>query len=125
MAFRPNRQGHTSIMDAPSLPMKNNLKNSAFQYADSLRQKPASLIFAGLVAFLINPSFPTHRSSKNRFYALFPISLPDPSPYPVNSGTKPPYISAKFVYAIDTQSMTTIYLKILIKRCVRPRLLKL
>lgn len=64
-----------------------------------------------MVAFLINPSFPTPPVIQEPVLRPVSILLPDPSPYPVNSGTKPPYISAKFVYAIDTQSMATIYLK--------------
>ena len=63
------------------------------------------------MAFLINPVLPTPPVRPEPVLRPVPISLPDPSPYPVNSGTKPPYISAKFVYAIDTQSMATIYLK--------------
>ncbi len=63
------------------------------------------------MVFLINPSLSTPPVKPEPILRPVSISLSDLSPYPVNSGTKPPYILAKFVYAIDTQSMTTIYLK--------------
>jgi D-alanyl-D-alanine carboxypeptidase (penicillin-binding protein 5/6) len=63
------------------------------------------------MVFLINPQLPTPPVRPEPVLRPISISLPDASPYPVNSGTKPPYISAKFVYAVDAQSMATIYLK--------------
>lgn len=60
---------------------------------------------------MANPIFPTPPVAPEPILRPVSISLPDPSPYPVNSGTKPPYISARFVYAVDLESMSTIYLK--------------
>lgn len=83
----------------------------AFQYATGLKQKPASLIFAGLIAFLINPSLsipPVRPEPVLRPVSVSSFSL---SPYPINSGIQAPYISAKFVYALDVQSMAVVYIK--------------
>jgi len=63
------------------------------------------------MVFLINPQLPTPSVRPEPVLRQISISLPGSSPYPINSGVKPPYISARFVYAIDTKSMTTIYLK--------------
>jgi len=63
------------------------------------------------LAFLINPGLPTPPVRPEPVLRLISISLPNPSLYPVNSGVKPPYVSAKFVYALDITSKTTIYIK--------------
>lgn len=82
--------------------MKINLKSLAFQ---------SSLILALTLAFLPQPTSPVPEIPSEPLLRPISPNLPNSSAYPVNNDQKPPWLSARGVYIIDTNSMIPILTK--------------